>query len=484
MFTNLKVNNSDLSGIVNSLKKGNDFAAVKNTGDDFYSMVMNYNADGPHKENTEKKIGSESSRKSLNDRCKVDENHDESIRREEEAKPSKNDMVNGETAGSEISRENKTHDKNEESISVKEKNKLTKSEKEDGKQDEVDSMLQIIAGKLASANLAELIEAAVKGEIKISDFNAKFKKITDEIISSKKHSVVNGENLSHNYGEKTDTVKDNSAAIMNKFLDKLSHEISKLIHNRKGDNSKEKVTVKELKETLGAIIDDIKKGRNRNHDKSDVRRIEQDEIRNEKKSDMNSNSESQIVKKRDSGSEGSFDPGAGKERNSSRENNSFSSAKIDSAGRVVIEKNELTMKTPEFRQSLQEIIDKAKISVRNSSNASFSVKLFPKELGSVNINLLMENGVVSGKFMVENDEARNLLLANLGVLREQLSEAGIEVGDFNVNVNHEGERFAGNNDDDQTKGTVNHAGGRTETAVSIYDNNSTAMNDGHINMVI
>ena len=40
-------------------------------------------------------------------------------------------------------------------------------------------------------------------------------------------------------------------------------------------------------------------------------------------------------------------------------------------------------------------IDKAKISVRDSRNGTFTVRLNPRELGSVNVNLIMENGVYS-----------------------------------------------------------------------------------------
>ena len=88
-----------------------------------------------------------------------------------------------------------------------------------------------------------------------------------------------------------------------------------------------------------------------------------------------------------------------------------------------------------FMDQVGQIIENAKVVVRDSRNGSFSVRLHPRELGSMNISLSLENGVVHGKFLVETQEAKDLLTGSLDQIKQQLSDAGIPVGEFQVNVN-------------------------------------------------
>ncbi len=87
-----------------------------------------------------------------------------------------------------------------------------------------------------------------------------------------------------------------------------------------------------------------------------------------------------------------------------------------------------------FREQVDSMIDRAKVVVKDGRNASFSLKLHPRELGAVNINLGLEQGVLHGRFLVETPEARVLLLQNLEQIRQELTESGISVGEFQVNV--------------------------------------------------
>ena len=138
---------------------------------------------------------------------------------------------------------------------------------------------------------------------------------------------------------------------------------------------------------------------------------------------------------------------------------------------------------PEFKQSLQEIIDKAKITVRDSRNGKFNVKLYPKELGNVNVNLNLDNGVVHGRFLVDNDEAKNLLMQNLDHLKEMLQESGIEVGDFSVNVSDQKEQFAGD-DSGNGKNRLTDQNSDKVLMAGEYEINSAAVHNGRINMVV
>jgi hypothetical protein len=135
-----------------------------------------------------------------------------------------------------------------------------------------------------------------------------------------------------------------------------------------------------------------------------------------------------------------------------------------------------------FRENLDAIIQNARVFVQDNRNGSFSIRLHPRELGSLNINLGLHDGVVHGKFLVGTQEAKDLLLNNLELIKQQLQDAGISVGEFQVNVNGQ-------------RGKLLHDGDRdgiafippAELSVEIeseYASNAKSYHDGHINLVI
>jgi flagellar hook-length control protein FliK len=135
-----------------------------------------------------------------------------------------------------------------------------------------------------------------------------------------------------------------------------------------------------------------------------------------------------------------------------------------------------------FRENLDAIIQNAKVFVQDSRNGSFSLRLHPRELGSVNINLGLHDGVVHGKFLVNTQEARDLLLSNLELIKQQLQDAGISVGEFQVNVNDQRGRLLNGGDRDGITYIP-----PAEHAVEIeseYISNARPIHDGHINLVI
>ncbi len=133
-----------------------------------------------------------------------------------------------------------------------------------------------------------------------------------------------------------------------------------------------------------------------------------------------------------------------------------------------------------FSQQMHSIIENARVFVKDSRNGSFAVKLYPKKLGVVNVNLGLEQGVVNGKFFVENNDARELLMDNLNFIKEQLEEAGINIGSFEVNVNHQGEMFTGE-DPEETLFTLPGTG---REVAKEYTMSSLFLHDGEFNMVI
>lgn len=141
-----------------------------------------------------------------------------------------------------------------------------------------------------------------------------------------------------------------------------------------------------------------------------------------------------------------------------------------------------SMKNSQFRESLENIIQNAKVVVKDSRNGSFSVRLFPKELGSVNVNIGLRDGVIHGRFLVESQAAKELLMANIDSIRERLTEAGIQVGEFQVNVQDQRGRFLRDTGDQPHHFFTPAAG--AETVEVEYSPNSRPLHDGLINLMI
>lgn len=214
-----------------------------------------------------------------------------------------------------------------------------------------------------------------------------------------------------------------------------------------------------------------------------ARHVSPDEIRNEKK--QSGLPENMQVKHKDTGGESFTGKGTGGGADhGQRETGLQNGFKIETSGRAGKERTDQMKNMPEFRQSLQEIMDKAKVTVQDSRNGSFTVKLFPKDLGNVNVNLVLENGVVNGKFLVENNEAKSLLLSSLDNLKDELARSGVSVGEFSVNVRDERERFFREKDEKTGAGHLLKTGSETVAAAVVYDSNALSMHNGSINMII
>ena len=136
---------------------------------------------------------------------------------------------------------------------------------------------------------------------------------------------------------------------------------------------------------------------------------------------------------------------------------------------------------PRFREQLDSLMDRARVVVRDNKNATFTLKLHPRELGSISIKLGLEQGVLHGKFLVDTPEAKILLMQNLETIREELAQSGVMVGDFNVDVSSQQGQFENQSRENQPSSllTLN-----VKEIQSEYQNHSELWHNGSINMVI
>lgn len=87
---------------------------------------------------------------------------------------------------------------------------------------------------------------------------------------------------------------------------------------------------------------------------------------------------------------------------------------------------------------LNQIFDKARL-VKGSNISELHVSLKPAELGEVAIKLVMDKGVMTGKILVENSYAKELIQSNIAGIKENLKLQDLNVSGFSVSVglNHQ-----------------------------------------------
>jgi len=134
----------------------------------------------------------------------------------------------------------------------------------------------------------------------------------------------------------------------------------------------------------------------------------------------------------------------------------------------------------EFTKQFNSIIHNAKVFIRDNKNGNFFIKLHPAHLGKVNVNLGLEQGLLTAKFLVESSDAKNILLENISIIKEKLEEVGIPVKGFNVNVRGEEKYFQGNNQ--KTVTIINEDS--TPLINTEYEINSSYNHNGLIDMII
>lgn len=136
-----------------------------------------------------------------------------------------------------------------------------------------------------------------------------------------------------------------------------------------------------------------------------------------------------------------------------------------------------------FEEQLQSIIQNARISVRDGKNGTFSIRLHPDSLGQVNVNLGLEHGRLTGKFLVDNMEAKDALLAQITTIKEQLLDAGIPIGEFHVNVRDEnGRNFR--KDEEEKFNLRGVSFGKSNNKSIQYDIQAASLHDGAIDVII
>jgi len=91
--------------------------------------------------------------------------------------------------------------------------------------------------------------------------------------------------------------------------------------------------------------------------------------------------------------------------------------------------------------------------IRSAQNrdGQIQLRLSPPELGTLRINIVMNEGVLTARLETETAAARAVLLDNLPALRERLAEQEIRIDKFDVDVGREGQQQADGSETDDRK---------------------------------
>ncbi len=82
------------------------------------------------------------------------------------------------------------------------------------------------------------------------------------------------------------------------------------------------------------------------------------------------------------------------------------------------------------------IVRHARFVIRSNQEGEIHLLLKPEELGTMRINLHLQNNLLNGRILVEHPTARTLVEQNISELLRAFREQGIDVGTLDVALNH------------------------------------------------
>ena len=82
---------------------------------------------------------------------------------------------------------------------------------------------------------------------------------------------------------------------------------------------------------------------------------------------------------------------------------------------------------------MEQVVKKAEVMIKQNLS-QMRIQLHPEFLGKMTIKLVLEDGLLTARFITENQQVKNLLDSNLNHLRQNLENQGIRVEKTEVNV--------------------------------------------------
>lgn len=102
---------------------------------------------------------------------------------------------------------------------------------------------------------------------------------------------------------------------------------------------------------------------------------------------------------------------------------------------------------------INQVVKKADIIIQGG-HQEMIMKLEPESLGKLNLKLVIENGLVTAKFVAESQQVKEVLESSFNQLKDALQEKGIAVQGFSVSVGQQGAEFNSGQTFDQWKKSI------------------------------
>ena len=114
--------------------------------------------------------------------------------------------------------------------------------------------------------------------------------------------------------------------------------------------------------------------------------------------------------------------------------NKIQDVKLEKMSDIVMNK---TVDMQEQIDVIKQISEKVDVNLFEDKSEMI-IKLKPDHLGKVTVEIAVENGAVTAKFLAESDKVKEILESNMQDLKDHLAKQGMVVQDLSVSVGNEG----------------------------------------------
>jgi flagellar hook-length control protein FliK len=104
----------------------------------------------------------------------------------------------------------------------------------------------------------------------------------------------------------------------------------------------------------------------------------------------------------------------------------------------------ITKAPADTMEIISQVIEKAKV-ILTPDKSEMIMDLKPDSLGKISLKVATENGMVMAKFVAENQQVKQVLEANMQLLKDSLEKQGLNVQGFSVSVGQDSNRPAADN---------------------------------------
>ena len=88
----------------------------------------------------------------------------------------------------------------------------------------------------------------------------------------------------------------------------------------------------------------------------------------------------------------------------------------------------------------EQIVDKAKF-IAKGDFSELKIQLKPESLGKLTLSLILDKGVMTARFVTENNQVKEVIESNFSELKDILQEKGINIQNLSVSVGQDGRWF-------------------------------------------